>query len=75
METRFRRRRALAGWAVGVVLATIAMLPLCDLSFDCGCRLPGLGGCVRVTVGAVRESRRMLRALARLSSEDVIRAG
>jgi hypothetical protein len=44
MEARSRRRRALAAWAIGAVLATFAMLPLCDLSFDCGCRLPGLGG-------------------------------
>jgi hypothetical protein len=44
METKLRRRRALTGWAIGIVIATFAMLPLCDLSFDCGCRMPGLGG-------------------------------
>lgn len=44
MESKRWRLRALVGWAVGMVLASIAILPLCDLSFDCGCRLPGLGG-------------------------------
>ena len=27
-----------------MVIASFAILPLCDLSFDCDCRLPGLGG-------------------------------
>ncbi len=38
------RQRTLAGWAVGIVIASVAILPICDLSFDCDCRLPGLGG-------------------------------
>ena len=38
------RRRALTGWLLGGLLGAVAVLPLCDLAFDCGCRWPGLGG-------------------------------
>lgn len=42
MSARFRR--VLAPWLVGALLAAPGILPLCDLHFDCGCLLPGLGG-------------------------------
>jgi hypothetical protein len=37
-------RKVLLGWIAGGLLGAVAILPLCDLAFDCGCRLPGLGG-------------------------------
>ena len=39
-----RNKRALAGWILGGLAAGALILPICDLHFDCGCRLPGLGG-------------------------------
>ena len=41
---RSRWRRALGSWLLGGVLAGFAVLPICDLHFDCGCDWPGLGG-------------------------------
>ena len=29
---------------LGGLLAAVAVLPVCDLHFDCGCSWPGLGG-------------------------------
>ncbi len=37
-------RRPLLAWLLGVALAAVAVLPLCNLHFDCGCSWPGLGG-------------------------------
>ena len=44
MGSRSSRRRALGGWLLGALLASFAILPICDLAFDCGCRWPGFGG-------------------------------
>ncbi len=41
---RPRWHRILGGWLLGGLLAGLAILPICDLHFDCGCRWPGLGG-------------------------------
>ena len=38
------RGRALAAWLLGGVLAGFAVMPICDLHFDCGCGWPGFGG-------------------------------
>ena len=37
-------KRVLLAWAIGGFVAGLAIMPLCDLHFDCGCRWPGLGG-------------------------------
>jgi len=39
-----KRPKAILGWIIGGLLAGVAILPLCDLHFDCGCTWPGLGG-------------------------------
>ena len=46
MEKEIRKRllsRAIPAVVV-LFLGAVAFLPVCDLSFDCGCRAPGLGG-------------------------------
>ena len=32
------------GWLLGLGLGSLSFLTLCDLSFDCGCCAPGMGG-------------------------------
>ena len=39
-----RRLRFWGGWVAGVLLGSLSFLTLCDLSFDCGCCAPGMGG-------------------------------
>ena len=39
-----RRRRALLGWLLGGLIGAMAIMPLCDLNFDCGCSWPWRGG-------------------------------
>ncbi len=38
------RLRLWGGWLLGLGLGSLSFLTLCDLSFDCGCCAPGLGG-------------------------------
>ena len=32
------------GWLLGLGLGSLSFLTICDLSFDCGCCAPGMGG-------------------------------
>ena len=41
---RWISRPALIGWILGGLLAGPALMPICDLCFDCGCGWPGFGG-------------------------------
>ena len=43
-STTTRLKRTIAGWILGGLAAGVLILPICDLHFDCGCRLPGFGG-------------------------------
>ena len=55
MPSARRRRRALLGWVLGGLIAGMAILPLCDVNFDCGCTWPGRGAaalCDTRTAGA-----------------------
>ncbi len=39
-----RRWRLWGGWLLGLGLGSLSFLTICDLSFDCGCCAPGMGG-------------------------------
>jgi len=41
---RSRIRHTLGGWLIGGLLASFTILPICDLSFDCGC-MQGYSNC------------------------------
>jgi len=43
-SARARILRTLGGWLIGGALAGFTILPICDLSFDCGC-MQGFSHC------------------------------